>query len=68
MGGADIFFVKNKTLLCIVYVYSKFPIVNKKPAVSQLMTWLKQQRFVESELPKEIISDAAPSFTSDKFT
>ena len=27
--GADIFSVKNNILLCIVYYYSKFPVVKK---------------------------------------
>ena len=49
MVGADIFFVKNKTLLCIVDSYSKFSIV-KKLTVSQLMTWLKQPRLYSQSL------------------
>ena len=39
--GADVFSVKNKTVLCTVDYYGTFLIV-KKPTVSQMMTCLKQ--------------------------
>ena len=66
--GAAIFFVKNKTLLCIVDYYSKFPTV--ETAVSLTADNLvKAAKFViiEFELSKKIISDAGTNFTSEMF-
>ena len=52
------FSVKNNKLMCIVYYYSKFPIVKKGDGISadDLIRAAKFV-FVEFVLPKKIFSD-----------
>ena len=63
--GADIFSIKNKTLLCIVDYYSKFPLVRK--AGSLTADDLVKAAKIVFGLPKKIISDAGMNFTPEMF-
>ena len=66
--GADIFFVKMKTLLYIVDYYSMFSIVKGADslAANDLVKTAKIV-FTEFGFPKKIISDADMNFTSQWF-
>ena len=67
MAATDVFFIIiNKTLLCIVDYYSKFPIIKKADslAVDGLVKAVKIA-FVEFGLPMKIISDAGVNCTLD---
>ena len=68
MVGANIFTIKNNTLLCIVDYHSKFPVVMKTDSLSgdNLIRMVKIV-FAEFGLPKKIVSDAGTNFIQDKF-
>ena len=66
--GADIFTIKNNTLLCIADYYSQFHIVKKADGLSvgNLIKAVKTV-FAEFRLPKKIVLDAGTNLISDKF-
>ena len=68
MAGANIFFVENETLLCIVDYYRKFLIVKRADSLAA-DDQLKAAKIVFAEfgLPMKIISNADTNFTSEKF-
>ena len=68
MVGADIFIMKNNTLLCTAYYYSTFPVVKITDGLladNQIKT--AKSVFVKFELQKRIVSDGGKSFIADKF-
>ena len=66
MAGADMFSITNKTLLCIVPYYTKFPIMKKADGLSA-DDLIRAAKIVlaQSGLPKKIVSDAGTNFISD---
>ena len=66
MVGADIFF-QNKTFLCIVGHYSKFPIVKKEAdsLAPDNLVKVAKITFTEFVLPMKFILDVDTNFTSD---
>ena len=66
--GADIFTVKNITLLYIIDYYSKFPVIKKTDSLlaANLFRVVKIV-FAEFGLPKKIVYDAGTNFMSDKY-
>ena len=66
--GANIFTIKNNTLLCIANYYSKFQVTEKTDGFSaeNLIRAIKIV-FAEFGLPKKIVSNAGTNFISDKF-
>ena len=67
--GADIFMMNNKTILCIVDYYSKFPVVKKVGcyAVDDLLQMAKIFSESEDGFPKKIISDTGMNITSETY-
>ena len=64
MIGAVTIFGKNKTLLCIVDYYSKFPIVKKADSITaDDLVKADKIVFTKFKLPKNIISDEGMNFT-----
>ena len=68
MVGADIFFIKNKTLMSIVHYYCNFPIVKRADSVTgdDLINAVKIV-FADFRFPKNTISDTDMNFTSKTF-
>ena len=66
--GADIFSIKDYTLLCIEDYYSKFPNIRKADslAANDLVKTAKIV-FTKFGLPKKIISDAGTNFALNTF-
>ena len=61
--GADIFSINKKTLLFIVNYYSKFSITKKADGLSaDNLIRTAKMLFVETGLPKKIVSDAGTNF------
>ena len=66
--SANVFVINNKTLLCIVDYYRKFPVMKKvgSHAVDSLVQMTKML-FVEYRFSKKIITDAGINFISEMF-
>ena len=62
-----IFFVKNKTLVCIVNYYSQFPIVKKPSLTADDLVEAAKIVFIQFGFPKKIISDTSMKFASEMF-
>ena len=66
--GADILVVNNRTHPCIVDFYRKFPEIKKVPGLSvDDLVHATKMTFVESGLPKKIISGVEANFTMETF-
>ena len=63
-----IFSIKNNTLLCIAYYYSKFPVVKKTDDLSaDNLIRVAKIVFAEFRLSKKVVSDEDRNFISYKF-
>ena len=57
--------INYKNLLCIVYYYSKFPVVKKVTGLSaDNLVHAAKMTFTEFVLPRKIISDVGMNLTS----
>ena len=65
---ANTFTIKSNTSLCILYYYSKFPVLRKTDGLSaDNLIGVVKIVFAEFGFPKKIVSDANTNFISDKF-
>ena len=65
--GADIFSIKNNTLLCIVDCFSKFPVLNREDSLlADDLIRASEIAFTEIGISEKIVSDVGTNIISDK--